>query len=82
MKAGEEEATNAFLDGLLSIPVDVYVARRAGKLLGNLCSSGVTVGIADSVIAATAMELDVPLLTNNVDHYPFPDLNIIRGLQN
>ncbi len=81
MKAGEEEATNAFLDGLLSMPVDVSVARRAGKLLGDLRSTGVTVGIADSVIAATAIELDVPLVTNNVDHYPFPDLNIIRGLQ-
>ena len=29
MKAGEEEATNAFLDGLLSILVDVPIARRA-----------------------------------------------------
>ena len=81
MKAGEEETTNAFLDGLLSVPVDVSIARRAGKLLGNLRSSGITVGIADSIIATTALELDIPLLTNNVDHYPFPDLNIITGLQ-
>lgn len=81
MKANEEEATNAFLDGLLSIPVHVSIARQAGRLLGNLRSSGITVGIADSIIAATALELGVPLLTNNVEHYPFPSLNIIKGME-
>jgi predicted nucleic acid-binding protein len=81
MKAGEEEATNAFLDGLLSISVDVPIARRAGKLLGTLRPKGVTVGIADAIIAATALGLNVPLLTNNVEHYPFPNLKVIRGLE-
>lgn len=79
MKAGEEEATNAFLDGLLSIPVDVSIARRAGTLLRNLRSTGMTIGIADTIIAATTLELGVPLLTNNVEHYPFPNLKVIRG---
>ncbi len=81
MKAGEEGATNAFLDGLISIAVDVPVARRAGKTLGELRSKGMTVGIADAIIAATALQLDAPLLTNNVEHYPFPDLKVIRGLE-
>jgi len=79
MKAGEDRATNAFLDGLLSILVDVPIARRAGRLLGNLRSKGKTIGIADAIIAATTLELGVPLLTNNVEHYPFPDLKAIRG---
>ena len=80
MKAGEEVATNAFLDGLISVAVDVPIARRAGKMLRELRSRGVTVGIADAVIAATALELNAPLLTNNVGHYPFADLRVIRGL--
>jgi len=80
MKAGEEEATDAFLDGLLSIPVDVSIARRAGTVLRNLRSKGMTVGIADAIIAATTLGLGVPLLTNNVEHYPFPNLKVIRGL--
>lgn len=79
MKAGEDRATNAFLDGLLSILVDVPIARRAGRLLGNLRSKGKTIGIADAIIAATTLELGVPLLTNNVEHYPFPGLKVIRG---
>jgi predicted nucleic acid-binding protein len=81
MKASEEGATDAFLDGLLSIPVDISIARRAGKLLGNLRSKGVTVGMADAIIAATTLDLDVPLLTKNIDHYPFPGLTTVRGLE-
>src|SRR4030042_4170118 len=32
MKASEAEATNAFLDGLISIATDVPIARRAGTM--------------------------------------------------
>ncbi|MBI4284602.1 MAG: type II toxin-antitoxin system VapC family toxin [Chloroflexi bacterium] len=81
MKSGEEKTTSVFLDGLISVTVDVPIARRAGKLLGELRSKRVTVGIADAVIAATALQLGAPLLTNNVEHYPFPDLNVIRGFE-
>ena len=81
MKAGEEEATNAFLDGLISVSVDMPIARRAGTMLGELRSKGVTVGIADAIIGATALQLNVPLLTNNVGHYPFADLKVLRGME-
>ena len=81
MKAGEERATNAFLDGLISVEVDVAIARRAGRMLGELRSKGVTVGIADAIIAATALQLNFPLLTNNVEHYPFEGLEVVRGVE-
>ena len=81
MKSGEEEGTNVFLDGLISVAVDVPIARRAGRMIGELRSKGVTAGIADSIIAATALQLDAPLLTNNVEHYPFTDLKVVRGLE-
>ena len=81
MKAGEEQATNVFLDGLVSVAVDVPIARRAGRMLGELRSNGMTVGIADSIIAATALQIGAPLLTNNVEHYPVQDLKVIRGLE-
>ena len=79
MESGEEEGTNVFLDGLISVAVDVPIARRAGRMLGELRSEGVTAGIADSIIAATALQLGAPLLTNNAEHYPFTDLKVIRG---
>jgi len=81
MKAGEEGATNAFLDGLISIAADIPIARRAGTMLGELRSKGMTIGIADAIIAATALQLGAPLLTNNVEHYPFAKLKVIRGLE-
>jgi len=81
MKTGEEGSTNAFLDGLISVVVDVPIARRAGTMLGELRSKGMTIGIADAIIAATAQQLGTPLLTNNVEHYPFPNLKVISGLE-
>lgn len=81
MKRGEDEATNSFLDSLLSVMVDIPIARRAGRLLGELRLKGVIAGIADSVIASTALQLGVPLLTNNIEHYHFPDLKVVRGLE-
>jgi predicted nucleic acid-binding protein len=81
MRSSEEKATNLLLDGLVSIPVDVSVARRAGGLLRELRSKGLTVSVGDAIIAATALQLNVPLLTNNVEHYPFADLRVVRGLE-
>ena len=81
MKTGEEGATNAFLDGLVSVVVDIPIARQAGTMLGGLRSKGMTIGIADAIIAATALQFGAPLLTNNVEHYPFPDLKVIKGLE-
>ena len=79
MKSIEEDATNVFLDGLVSAAVDIAIARRAGFMLAENRARGVTVGIADAIIAATALHLNVPLLTNNVEHYPFKDLKVVRG---
>ena len=79
MKAGEEAGTNAFLDGLTTVSVDVTIARRAGKILGEARAKGITTGMADSIIAATALQLGAPLLTNNVEHYLFPGIKVMKG---
>lgn len=81
MRPHEEELTNAFLSELLSLVVDVPIARRAGMLLSQARVRGRTVGIADAIIGATALGLGVPLLTNNVEHYIFPGLEVVRGLK-
>ena len=81
MKRGEDEATSAFLDGLISVAVDVPIARQAGRLLAELRSKGKTVGMANAVIATTALQMGAPLLTNNGDDYPFPNLKIVPGLK-
>lgn len=77
---GEEERTNAFLDGITSMPVDILLARRAGKLLNELRARGVTIGMADAIIGATALSLNVPLLTNNTQHYTHLGLKLVKGI--
>ncbi|MCL5985030.1 MAG: type II toxin-antitoxin system VapC family toxin [Actinobacteria bacterium] len=79
MRPNEKETTQLLLDGLTSIPLDVSIARRAGSLLFNLRSQGLTIGIADAIIGATAITLSVPLITNNIEHYPFSDLLVAKG---
>jgi|WetSurMetagenome_2_1015567.scaffolds.fasta_scaffold525601_2 predicted nucleic acid-binding protein len=79
MKPGEEKATNSLLDGLITIDVDMSIARQAGTLLRNLRLKGITIGMADAIIGVTALQSGVPLITNNVEHYPFPGLRVIRG---
>ncbi len=81
MKKGEEKATNHFLAGLISVPVDVSVARRAGSILNELRSKVITTGIGDAIIAATALQMNVPLLTNNVEHYTLSELRVVKGIE-
>ena len=81
IREGEELLVSNVLNGLLSIPVDTKIAQRAGTLYRVLRSKGLTIGIADAVIATTALDLNVPVVTNNVNHYPFAGLKIIRGRQ-
>ena len=81
MKRGEENGTNLLLDGLVSIDVDIPIARQAGRMLGELRSRGLTVSVGDAIIGATALSVGVPLLTNNLAHYPFAGLKVVPALQ-
>lgn len=54
--------------------VDESIARRAGDL-GRRWRRSHSLGLADLLIASTAIELDAELATSNVRHYPmFKDL--------
>lgn len=77
----EKENTQLLLNGLTTIPLDVSIAKIAGELLCNLRLQDLTIGIADAIIGATALFLSVPLITNNTEHYPFPDLWVIKGME-
>lgn len=79
IRTGEEESTNTFLSSLTPISIDVAIARQAGKILGRLQAKGLTIGIADAIIASSALFLNVPLLTNNVEHYTLDGLRLVPG---
>jgi predicted nucleic acid-binding protein len=75
----EERKTRAFLAALLPVPVSVEIAQRAGTAIAYAAQHGFTISIADGIVAATALELGIPLVTNNTAHYPFPELELVSG---
>jgi len=83
MRKDEEKDTRAFLDSLITLPVDETIARSAGDIIGHLRAKGITISPLDSLIAATAVFLNVPLITNNISDYPavdIPALVVIKGI--
>lgn len=50
-------------------PADGAVMKKAGRIDGRLASDGRAIGIGDTIIGATALVHEEPVLTRNVDHF-------------
>jgi len=70
MHPREEKRTMVLLDSLTSLPVGTAIADRAGRLIYNHARRGIQVSFPDALIAATALEHDLILVTTNVKHFP------------
>ena len=66
----ERRMTEDLLDSLYYVPGDPRVARSAGLLRREWRGRGVTLSIADALIAALAMRHELALLTDNAKHFP------------
>lgn len=66
----EVEALEQFFLALAWVPVGEEVARAAGALAQRHRRSHSGIDDADYLIAATALLLDIDLLTTNVRHFP------------
>lgn len=75
-KAGEHEKTRLLFQGLKVVPLEEQLAEQAGKLAFQLRSSGITIGMADAVIGATARQIGAVILTTNRKHF-----EVIAGLK-
>lgn len=79
-KSAEIEKTRLLFEALKVIPLDENLAERAGQLAGKLRQSGFTIGLADVVIAATAIQAKASIITTNPRHFtPISEL-IVREL--
>ena len=59
----------AVLDSRPTYPADGAVMRKAGRIDGRLTSEGRAIGMGDTVIGATALVHEEPVLTENVEHF-------------
>ena len=61
-------------------PVTADIAVRAGRLNSALRQNGTAIGIADVLIAATALEFNFSVLTHNVRHFSYvPGLQVLNA---
>jgi len=45
------------------------VMKKAGRIDGRLASEGRAIGMGDTIVGATALVQEDPVLTRNVDHF-------------
>jgi predicted nucleic acid-binding protein len=76
MRPHEERATAELLLALLSLPVNAAIADRAARLICSLARSGQQLSFPDALIAATALEHDLTLVTTNARHFPVGGLEV------
>ena len=79
MRERERRETFNLLDSLETLPMNTEVADLAGELIRTWRGNGVTLGDADAVIAASALQNDLALVTTNVRHFPMPELIIFQA---
>ena len=78
MRPKEEPKSEQFLQSLDYYEITWQVARRAGLLKRDYSKKGQTLTLPDTTIAAVALEYDLTLITDNLKHYPMPELKLYR----
>ena len=76
MRPKEEAKTEALLQSLDYYEINWEVAKRAGLLKRDYSKKGQMLSLPDTTIAAVALEYNLTLITDNVKHYPMPQLKL------
>jgi predicted nucleic acid-binding protein len=79
MRDREHAKTFNLLESFETIPVTGAIADMAGELIRTWRKSGVTLGDADAVIAASALHDGLTLVTTNARHFPMPELAVLQA---
>jgi predicted nucleic acid-binding protein len=75
MVASEEQVTEALLSNLEIYPVTAQLAKNAGLLQFAWARKGRTLGLADTLVAATALEYGLTVMTDNRRDFPMEGLH-------
>lgn len=76
MRPAEETKTEALLSGLEVYELSGSSARLAGKLKNVWGRKGHTLNLADTIVAAIAIERGCALLTDNRKDFPMPEVQL------
>ena len=76
MRESEKIKTEQFLNSLEFFPIGPEVAKLAGMLRREWKQLGHTPSYTDLNVAAVAIHHDVALLTDNLKHFPMPELTL------
>lgn len=64
------QKTNDLLTHVTIIDLNDEIAKKGGKIYGDLCNSGKQIEMNDCLIAATALSLNInQIVTRNRDHF-------------
>jgi predicted nucleic acid-binding protein len=74
MRPKEKLRTDAFLDNLYCYDITRTIAVRAGALRYHWSQRGTTLSTSDTIIAGTVLTHNLTLMTDNLKHYPMPEL--------
>jgi tRNA(fMet)-specific endonuclease VapC len=76
MRPRERAATAALLDSLETYDVTRPIAERAGLLRRTWAARGRTLALIDLLIASTALDLGLVLVTDNTRDFPMKELQL------
>ncbi len=69
MRPREERTTMDLLASLRNLPVTPAIADRAGRLIYAKARQGIQISFPDALIAATALEHELTVVTTNARHF-------------
>jgi predicted nucleic acid-binding protein len=79
MQERERQETFALLDSLETIPLTSEVADLAGEMIHSWRGRGIILSDADAIIAASALQEHLTLVTTNAKHFPMHDLVVYQA---
>lgn len=75
----EREDTFDLLDSLETIQITSEIADLAGEMIRSWRGRGIILSDTDALIAASAIQHKVILVTTNAKHFPMPELPILQA---
>ena len=76
MRPHEAARTDELVLSLDWYDITRAISRHAGRLRFEWARQGITLSLADTLLAATALEHGLTLITGNRKHFPMPELSV------